>query len=117
MPERMSRKKLRIAFLFIILRLVLSMSNIIPHSVVNAADSYLLSLDRPAYASSVEGNLTPDLAFDGKVSTNSRWGSSHGDLTQWIYVDLGASANINQVILRWQNAHSKVYQLQVSDDE
>ena len=35
---------------------------------------------------------------------------------QWIYVDLGTSHPINHVVLQWETAYAKAYQIQVSDD-
>jgi hypothetical protein len=35
---------------------------------------------------------------------------------QWIYVDLGSSVTINRVVLRWETAYGKAYQVQVSND-
>ncbi|WP_235775546.1 MULTISPECIES: discoidin domain-containing protein [Paenibacillus] len=82
---------------------------------VSAASSYLLSQDRPAYASGTEGANTPDLAFDSNAS--SRWSSSWGSDPNWIYVDLGSSAAIDRVVLRWENAYATAYKIQVSADE
>ena len=72
-----------------------------------------LALGRPGYASSWMINYEPDKAFDGDRQT--MWGSEASD-PQWIYVDLGASHAIAQVILRWENAYAKSYQIQVSED-
>ena len=82
---------------------------------VAAGTSHLISYEGAAYASSNEGGLTPDKAFDNNLT--SRWGSSFSADPQWIYVDLGASASIDRVILRWENAYAKSYKLQVSDNE
>ena len=80
-----------------------------------ASSSHLLSYEGAAYASSMEGGLSPDKAVDGDL--DSRWGSAFSADQQWIYVDLGAPATIDKVILRWENAYSKSYKIQVSDDE
>jgi hypothetical protein len=50
---------------------------------------------------------------DGHLAT--RWSSAFSD-PQWISVDLGARRAIQQVILRWETAYARAYQLQVSDD-
>ncbi|WP_379131860.1 discoidin domain-containing protein [Paenibacillus sp. sgz500958] len=81
----------------------------------HAATSYLLSLDRPAYASGTEGNNTPDLAFDGNTAT--RWSSAWGADPNWVYVDLGANATVDRVVLRWEGAYGKAYKIQTSNDE
>ncbi|MGG1877451.1 discoidin domain-containing protein [Paenibacillus cisolokensis] len=83
---------------------------------VHAADrDPILSLHRPVYASSSLGGNTPDLAVDG--NPNTRWESVWQKDPQWIYVDLGASANISKVTVNWENAYSSAYTIQVSDDE
>ncbi|REE77755.1 endoglucanase Acf2 [Paenibacillus taihuensis] len=84
-------------------------------SAKGAEVSHLLTYEGAAYASSVEGGLTPDKAVDG--DTDSRWGSAFSADPQWIYVDLGAHAKIDKAIIRWENAYSKSYKIQVSDDE
>jgi hypothetical protein len=71
-----------------------------------------LSLNRMATAYSTENGYTPNLAFDGDPST--RWSSEFSD-PQWISVDLGASANITKVVLRWETASARSFQIQVSE--
>ncbi|WP_339311430.1 discoidin domain-containing protein [Paenibacillus sp. FSL M7-0896] len=95
--------------------MLLSLVLALPPGPAHAADSYLLSKDRPAYASGTEGNNTPDLAVDG--NTGSRWSSSWGTDPNWIYVDLGATAAVDRVVLRWEGAYAKAYKIQVSADE
>lgn len=71
-----------------------------------------LALNRPAFSSSNENNtLIPSNAVDGNMST--RWSSQFSD-PQWIYVDLGATYNLNRVVLRWEAAYGKAYQIQTS---
>ncbi|MFF2908378.1 discoidin domain-containing protein [Paenibacillus sp. NPDC057934] len=84
------------------------------HKQAEQAD-YLMSLNRPVYASSSSGAHTPDLAVDG--DKDSRWESIWGVDPQWIYIDLGASASISRVTIDWENAYSKAFEIQVSDDE
>ena len=74
----------------------------------------LISQGKPATASSVEnGSLTAGAAVDG--NTGTRWSSAFSD-PQWIRVDLGATAAIDQVVLRWEAAYARAFQLQVSAD-
>jgi lysophospholipase L1-like esterase len=73
-----------------------------------------LALNQPVVASTVDGTLSAAHAVDGNLST--RWGSVEGVDPQWIYVDLGASHQINHVVLRWEAAYARAYQIQVSDD-
>jgi len=86
-----------------------------PKQAEAAPGSYLLSLNRTAYASSVEGNSAANLAVDGDIG--SRWSSGWGSDPQWIYIDLGASATIDRVKIQWEGAYAKTYQVQTSNDE
>ncbi|MEV0328398.1 discoidin domain-containing protein [Micromonospora echinospora] len=74
----------------------------------------LLSEGRPATASSTENAGTPaGAAVDG--DTGTRWSSAFGD-PQWLQVDLGTRATLNQVTLAWEGAHARAFQIQTSDD-
>jgi hypothetical protein len=73
----------------------------------------LLSQGKPAVASSLEGNLVAANAVDG--NTGTRWGSAFSD-PQWIYVDLGSVSTISRVVLSWEAAYGKAYQIQTSND-
>ncbi|MEU8265239.1 DUF1996 domain-containing protein [Micromonospora sp. NPDC048999] len=78
-----------------------------------AADT-LLSQGRPALASSQENGESPAAAaFDGRSDT--RWGSQWSD-PQWLRVDLGATATITRVVLEWEYAYARSYQIQTSPD-
>ncbi|AXI76238.1 discoidin domain-containing protein [Peterkaempfera bronchialis] len=78
------------------------------------AASTLLSQGRPATASSTENAGTPaSAAVDGDAGT--RWSSAAAD-PQWLQVDLGAKATVNQVVLNWETAYATAFQIQVSDD-
>jgi len=73
-----------------------------------------LALHRPAVASSEFGaQYAASFAVDGDVST--RWSSQFSD-PQWIYVDLGQTYAISEVVLRWETAFGADYQVQVSND-
>ncbi len=52
-------------------------------------------------------------AVDGITST--RWSSAFSD-PQWITLDLGASKTFNRIVLRWEAAYSKDFDLQTSDN-
>ncbi|HEU5355760.1 MAG TPA: discoidin domain-containing protein, partial [Actinocrinis sp.] len=73
----------------------------------------LLSQGKPATASSVNGGNNAAFAVDG--NTGTRWESAWSD-SQWLQVDLGASATISQVVLQWETASAKAYQIQASAD-
>jgi hypothetical protein len=86
---------------------------LLPPPAASAAP-VLLSQGKPATASSTENAGTPaSAAFDGNTAT--RWSSAFSD-PQWIRVDLGASATISQVVLRWEGAYATAYQIQTSTD-
>ncbi len=74
-----------------------------------------LALNQPVTVSSIEsGGLYPgNDAVDGNLST--RWSSSFSD-PQWIYVDLGKSYNITEVVFYWNTSYAKSFLLQVSSD-
>jgi beta-glucanase (GH16 family) len=84
--------------------------------------STLLSYNKPAQASSEQNDVncnpcTANKAFDNDPA--SRWATSSttGWVDPgWIYVDLGATAQISQVVLQWDPAYGKAYQIQVSPD-
>lgn len=77
--KRLKRKKgINGTALFLSILMLLSVVMVIPPGRAHAAGSYLLSQDRPAYASGTEGNNTPDLAVDG--NTGSRWSSAWGQI-------------------------------------
>ncbi|GAA0588954.1 family 16 glycosylhydrolase [Kribbella sandramycini] len=87
-----------------------------------APGSQLLSYNKPGVASSQQHDpncweCTPARAFD--LDAASRWATATDSGwvdPGWIYVDLGATAQIDKVVLQWDPASAKAYQLQVSND-
>ncbi|MER5758093.1 family 20 glycosylhydrolase [Streptomyces sp. NPDC002082] len=74
-----------------------------------------LARNRPTTASSTEtANFPAALATDGDPGT--RWSSAYAD-PQWLQVDLGSAQAVNRVVLRWEAAYGKGFQIQVSDDQ
>ncbi|MBS2551884.1 family 20 glycosylhydrolase [Catenulispora sp. NL8] len=73
-----------------------------------------LAQGKPTTASSIE---TPDFpaanATDADLST--RWSSQYVDPT-WLQVDLGSVQTVNRVVLAWETAYGKDYQIQLSND-
>ena len=110
-----SRKIKKAVSLFLVLTIALSMVPVFGVQTVSAASPYLLSLNRPAYASSINGNNTPNLAVDGDDTT--RWDSQWGTDPQWLYIDLGATASITSATIKWENAYAKAYRIEISNDE
>lgn len=74
-----------------------------------------LALNHPTKSSSSEnscvdsGNLV-----DGAL--NTRWTSDESE-EQWIYIDLGQARGIKTVVIEWEAAYAKAYQIQTSTDE
>ncbi|MFI6740642.1 discoidin domain-containing protein [Nonomuraea sp. NPDC050451] len=74
----------------------------------------LLSQGKPVTASSAENAGTPaSAAVDGNTAT--RWSSAFVD-PQWLRVDLGGTAAISQVVLSWEAAYGRAFQIQTSAD-
>jgi hypothetical protein len=72
------------------------------------------ALNHPAAASSIQNAGTPaSAAVDGNLST--RWSSAFSD-PQWLQVDLGSTQTICQVVLHWETAYGKAFQIQTSPD-
>lgn len=89
-------------------------SNSIEVSATPVFSHVNLALNQPVTASSFQANspyCPASYAVDGNLST--RWATAWSD-PQWIYVDLGATYNINEVWLDWENAYAKSFQIQVS---
>ncbi|MCO5998996.1 discoidin domain-containing protein [Actinoallomurus rhizosphaericola] len=73
-----------------------------------------LSQGRPTTASSTEASGTAAAnATDGNPS--SRWSSAFSD-PQWLQVDLGAVHQLSHVVLNWEAAYGKAFQIQTSGD-
>jgi len=73
-----------------------------------------LALGKTVISSGDEGGgTTAAMAVDGNGGT--RWSSNFAD-NAWLRVDLGASKPVNRVVLNWEAAYGKAYQIQVSND-
>ena len=48
-------------------------------------------------------------------STATRWSSTYVD-PSWIHVDLGTATSFSRVVLRWETAYARAYQVQTSPD-
>ncbi|MDI1465037.1 discoidin domain-containing protein [Catellatospora sp. KI3] len=73
----------------------------------------LLSRGRPTAVSSVADGTVGAGAVDGNATT--RWSSAYSD-PQWISVDLGSVKSLSRVVLSWETAFGKAYQIQTSPD-
>jgi F5/8 type C domain/Fibronectin type III domain len=83
-----------------------------PGVTVNSGTN--LALNQPAYASSTQGAGYPASAA-ADDNFNTRWSSASSD-PQWLAVDLGATHTISQVVLYWESAYAKAFQIQTSND-
>jgi len=73
-----------------------------------------VALNKTATASSIQGAGYPaSAAVDG--STTTRWSSLASD-PQWLQVDLGSTQSICKVVLNWEAAYGKAFQIQTSSD-
>ncbi|MFG2497117.1 discoidin domain-containing protein [Streptomyces sp. NPDC048441] len=73
-----------------------------------------LARGKAASASSAEtASLGAENAVDGDPST--RWASKYTD-GEWLAVDLGEARTVRRVVLDWEAAAGRDYDLQVSDD-
>src|ERR1700744_5381582 len=76
--------------------------------------SYNLALYKTAYCSSTESGTYPASdAVDGSLGT--RWSSAFSD-PQYIYVDLGATYTLCQVVLYWEAAYATAFHIDISND-
>lgn len=74
-----------------------------------------MAYDKLTTASSVQSStgFTGDTATDGDPGT--RWSSAFSD-PQWLQVDLGSVQTVDRVVLAWEAAYAKAYQIQMSTD-
>ncbi|MEW1775875.1 discoidin domain-containing protein [Streptomyces sp. NPDC086777] len=86
----------------------------VAHAPTARAADAPLSQGKTATASSEENAGTAaGNAVDG--NTGTRWSSAFTD-DQWLEVDLGATAQVSQVVLNWETAYGKDYKVQISAD-
>ena len=74
-----------------------------------------LAFGKQVTASSEESGHPAAHAVDADATT-TRWGSSFSD-PQWIMVDLGSTYRFSQVVLVWEAAYGKAYEIQVSSNK
>jgi hypothetical protein len=110
-PRALGRRPL---YFVLIAAFVLATIGLSPFVRVAHAAGTLLSQGKPTTASSTENAGTgASLATDG--NTGTRWSSAFSD-PQWLQVDLGSAQAIGQVVLNWEAAYGKAYQIQTSND-
>ena len=85
-----------------------------PNTSAASCGTTNIALHRPTTASSQESASFPAAnATDGNQGT--RWSSQFSD-PQWLEVDLGSTQSICQVVLNWETAFGKAFQIQTSND-
>jgi hypothetical protein len=86
-----------------------------PRAVAATCDTGTnLALNHSYTASSQENpGFPPGNAFDGNL--NTRWSSQFSD-PQWIQADLGSVRPLCEVVLYWEAAYGKAFQIQTSND-
>ncbi|MFR9781098.1 discoidin domain-containing protein, partial [Micromonospora sp. MS34] len=100
------RRRRRLAAMATALLALLAAYLTAPVPPATAAGS-LLSQGRPTTASSTENAAFPaSAATDGDPGT--RWSSAFSD-PQWLQVDLGATATVDQVELVWEAAYGRAF--------
>ncbi|SDD73336.1 Por secretion system C-terminal sorting domain-containing protein [Mucilaginibacter pineti] len=84
-------------------------------NTLDTCNSPNIALNKKGVVSSDEGipETTVEKAFDGDL--NTRWASGGID-GEYIYVDLGARYDLCRVVLRWEAAIGKAFDILVSDD-
>lgn len=93
-----------------------------PTTTPPAGTARLLSYNKPAQASTWQNDVNcnpcdPAKAFDNDPASRWATSSTNGWVDPgWISVDLGATAQISQVVLQWDPAYARSYQIQVSND-
>ncbi len=115
MINKFVKSQLQKRLLTLLLSIGLIAAYLLPAGLASAVGPNL-ALNRPVTASSIEGaGFEAAKAVDGNATT--RWASvDPAPSAQWIYVDLGATTAIGQVILKWEAAYATSYQVQTSDD-
>jgi len=109
-PKPLTRRL--IIILLTAVAMLLSYATVTPLVPTAHAAGPLISQGKPVTASSVENAGTAAAnAVDG--NTGTRWSSAFSD-PQWIQIDLGATVAIDQVVLNWEGAYARAYQVQVS---
>ncbi|MCP2163454.1 discoidin domain-containing protein [Goodfellowiella coeruleoviolacea] len=111
-PRRWRRR--RLSPLLAITGLLVGLVSAIGPPGQAVAAGTLLSQHRPVTASSTESAAFPAAAaVDGDAGT--RWSSQFSD-AQWLQVDLGGTASLDEVRLTWEAAYATAFTVQVSAD-
>src|SRR5438876_8130853 len=108
---RWRHRRRAVGLLLALLALAVTFTAAVPGKAQAAS---LLSQGAPTTASSTENAGFPaSAATDG--NTGTRWSSAFSD-PQWLQVDLGGTATVSQVVLNWETAYARAFQVQISDN-
>jgi glucose/arabinose dehydrogenase len=94
--------------------LALAAAGLFAAAAPSSAAATLLSQGKAVTASSSGSCCPAPNAVDGNSAT--RWASAAGSDPQWIYVDLGATAQISRVRLQWDASCASAYEIDTSND-
>ena len=94
-------------------RLNVASSNIAEAFTLNF-NPFNLAFGKKVTASSATG-IARDASLIVDGGAGSRWESEYNDF-QWICLDLGKKEKIEKVVLKWETACAKEYELQISND-
>ncbi len=73
-----------------------------------------IALGKTVTVSSLEnGGFNAEALVDG--NTGTRWASSFTD-NEWFIIDLGKTYTLDTMVLNWEGAFGKIYEIQVSED-
>ncbi|MEV4006639.1 discoidin domain-containing protein [Actinomadura sp. NPDC049753] len=113
-PRGPSRRAWPAAVSALLLTVALAVPGPAGRAAAAACGSSDAALNRPATASSTENASFPaSAAVDGDPAT--RWSSAFSD-PQWLQVDLGTVQEVCQIVLAWESAYARTFQIEVSDD-
>lgn len=112
------RKKINLKKIYICLTALILVSlpfvSTLVFNNVKAQTSGDLALNKPIVSvSSTAAGSNPAFANDGNPTTY--WTSAGGG-SQWISIDLGASAYVGQVVIKWGTDTATNYEIDFSDD-
>lgn len=79
-------------------------------------DEINLAYNKSVYASGYESGSTlyPENINDGNWDT--RWASPEDNNSHWVSIDLGSVQDFNKVVLHWEAAYAKSYDINISND-
>ncbi|GAB3441941.1 discoidin domain-containing protein [Actinophytocola sediminis] len=113
-PVLSRRRVRRFLSMGVITGLVVTLVQVLAPAGPAVAAGSLLSQNRPVTASSTESAAFPvTAAVDGDLGT--RWSSQFAD-PQWIQVDLGQTATVDEVRLDWESAFGRSFTVALSDN-